>query len=176
MSTNFATRRRPGATPRQSPHHDAPLDNYGDLRRPDPFDRAPRHRSAAPERRHPAARARLPGLRHARRDGGRRNRDRQPAGRDFLLIRRHAAGAGRNGSLLPRRRAAPIYAWSIRRSMPWPLHAASRTARSCSSPSASKPLRRPPPWRCCRRSAQGIDEFFAARVAMSSCRRRSRRC
>ena len=76
-------------------HHDALLGNYGDLRRPDPFDRTPRHRSDAPERRHPASRARLPGLRHARWDGGRRNRDRQPSGSDFLLIRRHAAGAGR---------------------------------------------------------------------------------
>ena len=46
-----------------------------------------------------------------------RGRDRRRTGRDLLLVRRHAAGAGTTAAACSRpRRAAPMCAWSIRRS------------------------------------------------------------
>ena len=54
-----------------------------------------------------------------------------------------------------RSRAAATCGWSTRRSTRWPSPAPIPTARWCSSPSASRPPRRPTPWRPTRRSGRG---------------------
>ena len=50
-------------------------------------------------------------------------------------------------------------AWSIRRSTRWPSRATRRIARSCSSPSASRPPRRRPRWRWLQAEREGLENF-----------------
>ena len=104
----------------------------------------------------------------------------ETAGRDPLLVRRHAARAGqRRRSACRQSRAAPTCASSIRRSTRCRSRAERRIARSCSSPSASRRRRRPTRWPSIRRSsrAYGISRcsprmcWFPRRCARSSARR-----
>ena len=84
------------------------------------------------------------------------DRDRRRARGDPLLLRRHAAGAGRErqparGEGARRRCAHRLFAARRRGARA----SQSPSARWCSSPSASRPPRRPRPWRCCRPSGRG---------------------
>ena len=77
------------------------------------------------------------------------------AGRDLLLVRRHAARARQRrrpacGQGARRRRAHRLFAARRPAHRPRPT----RTRRWCSSPSASRRRRRPTPWRSTRRSAR----------------------
>ena len=116
----------------------------GGLRRPDPFDHPARDRPADPRTDRDDPRPRLSGVRDpagADRQGA---GDRLPAGRDLLLVRRHAAGAGQRPGPVPdqepgRRRPGGLLA--ARRAEAGPGE--SRTGRWCSSASASRPPRRP---------------------------------
>ncbi len=119
-----------------------------------------------PERRDADPRAGLSGLRHAGRLCRQGDRDRRPAGRDPLLLRRHAARARQRAAISsPPRRAAPTCASSIRRSTRSPSPAPTRTARSSSSPSASRRRRRRTPWPPTGRSAKASRNFSHARLA-----------
>ncbi len=138
---------RPGAGPaaagRHPRHRDPAVGPDGGVRRPDALDHPARHRPADPRADRDDPRARLPGLRDpagADRQGA---GDRLPARRDLLLLRRHAAGAGQRPRPVPgQERRAATYASSTPRwtRSSWPGR--TRTARWCSSASASRPPRR----------------------------------
>ncbi len=96
-------RPRAGQAPaRRHPRHRHPaVGADGGVRRPDPLDHPARHRPADPGSGRDDPRAGLPGLRDpagADRQGA---GDRLPAGRDLLLVRRHAAGAGQRPRPVP---------------------------------------------------------------------------
>ena len=91
------------------------------------------------------ARPGLPGLRDPDGPGRRRHRDRRAARGDHDLLRRHDAGA-RQRRLVPRRERgrAPTSGWSTRRWTRCGSPGRTRTGRSSSTPSASRPPRRRP--------------------------------
>ena len=94
-----------------------PLQADGGVRRPHALDLQVRDRRPAPRERGAGPRPGLPGVRDPDGPGGRRHRDRPPAGRDLHLLRRHDAGARhRTADLLERRPRARTCAWSTRRS------------------------------------------------------------
>ena len=122
-----------------------PLQDHGGLRRAHALDLQVRRRRPAAGQRRARPRPRLPGVRDPDGPRRRRHRDRPRARRDLHLLRRHAARArrrrhpaGRQGA--GRRRADGLLA--ARRA----AHRQARTptARSCSSPSASRRRRRRP--------------------------------
>ena len=135
------------AAARRHPRHGDPaLGPDGGLRRPDALDHPARHRPVDPRTDRDDPRAGLPGLRDpagADRQGA---GDRLPPGRDLLLVRRHAPGAGQRPRPVPdqepgRRRAGrllPAGRAEDRSGEPGP-------ARSSSSASASRPRRRRTP-------------------------------
>ena len=79
-----------------------PLQADGGVRRAHPLDLQVRDRRPAARERGAGARPRLPGVRDPDGPGGRRHRDRPPAGRDLHLLRRHDADP-RLGRLAARR-------------------------------------------------------------------------
>ena len=105
-----------------------------------------------------------PGLRDAARADRPRDRHRLAPRRDLLLVRRHAARPGlarrpAEGEGARRRRADRLLA-ARRRA---PRAARTRSARSCSSPWASRPRPRPTPWPSTAPRAEGLDELLGAR-------------
>ena len=93
-------------------------------------------------------RPRLPGLRHPARAGGQGAGHRRPPGRHLHQLRRHAARPRLlDGPARPqgprRRRAHRLHARSTRSRSP----SRTRSGRSCSSPSASRPPRPRTRWR-----------------------------
>ena len=118
----------------------------------------------------------LPGVRDPDGPGRRRHRGRRDARRDLHVVRRHDARAGRaTGTCSRPRRAAPTCASSTRRS----TRCASRdrdtrTARSCSSPSASRRPRRRRRSRCCGRASWASPTSACSATTSRSCRRSRR--
>ncbi len=113
-----------------------------------------------PPRDHPDPRPGLPGVRHADRDHRQGRGHRRPAGGDLLLVRRHAprarlAEGPAHGEVGRGRRADRLLADGRR----GPGPQASRTGRSCSSPSASRPPPRPTRWPSSRRRELGLENF-----------------
>ena len=140
-------RARPGAGRRDPGDGRArpPLQGDGGVRRAHPLDLQVRDRRPAAGERRARPRARLPGLRDPDGPRRRRHRDRPRAGRDLHLLRRHAARPGLATARCSRpRRPAPTCGWSTRRSTRCGSPSRTRTARSCSSRSASRPPRRRP--------------------------------
>ena len=85
-----------------------------------------------------------------------------PPWRDPLHLCRPDAGArpASAGACSRPRRPGPISAWSIPPRTPCASPAPTRSARWSSSPSASRPPPRPPPWRLKQRPGRGAREFL----------------
>ncbi len=103
--------------------------------------------------------ARVPGVRHPHGTGRRRHRPGRAAQRHLHQLRRHDAGAREQGQPARSEGSAPTCAWSTRRSTPCASPSPTPTARWCSSPSASRPPRRPPRSRSSRPGRRGITNF-----------------
>ena len=84
----------------QRGHHPA-LGDHGGLRRADALDHPARHRPAAARRDRDDPRPGLSGVRDPAGDDRQGARDRVPARRDLLLVRRHAARAGQREGPVP---------------------------------------------------------------------------
>ncbi len=145
---------------------DPALGAHGGLRRADAHHHPARHRPAAAARDRADPRPGLPGLRDAAGDHRQGPGDRLAAGRDLLLLRRHAARAGQRARPVPgqergRRRARRLLA--ARRAQAGA--AEPRPAGGVLRRSASRRPRRPTRWRSTRPGGWASTNFSHAGLA-----------